>query len=240
MFGMYRLKKVMRKMTQLMDGRVTNPPHDFGIFRRISPISREFGVDRGQAVDRRYIEAFLEANRSRIRGRVLEIGDDRYTRMFGGAQVVQSDVLNPMEGFPDTTIQGDLQSCEGVIACDSFDCVILSQVLQFIYDVKAALASVHRILKPGGCALATFAGISQVSRWDQNLWGDYWRFTEASASRLFAEAFPGGRVEVKTHGNVLTSICFLHGLAAHELEPEDFEPVDPDYPMLITVLAQKA
>src|SRR6185503_10982321 len=52
----------------------------FGNLRRLTPISRVFGFDRGTPVDRYYIENFLADNASDIRGRVLEVGDDSYTR----------------------------------------------------------------------------------------------------------------------------------------------------------------
>ena len=56
----------------------------FGDLRRLTPISRYFGFDRGLPVDRYYIERFLARNASEIAGRVLEVGDDGYTRRFGG------------------------------------------------------------------------------------------------------------------------------------------------------------
>jgi hypothetical protein len=66
----------------------------FGSLRRVTPISRQFGLDRGQAIDRYYIESFLARHATDIRGRVLEIGDDSYTRKFGDGCVTRSDVLH--------------------------------------------------------------------------------------------------------------------------------------------------
>ena len=51
----------------------------------LEPVSRSFGFDRGTPVDRRYIEQFLARHAAAIRGDVLEVGDDGYTRRFGGA-----------------------------------------------------------------------------------------------------------------------------------------------------------
>jgi hypothetical protein len=67
---------------------------DFGDLRRLTPFRRGYGYDRGRPIDRYYIETFLEKKRSFIQGRVLEIGDDSYTRTFGGDQVTRSDVLH--------------------------------------------------------------------------------------------------------------------------------------------------
>ncbi|MBI2953360.1 MAG: methyltransferase domain-containing protein [Chloroflexi bacterium] len=210
----------------------------FGRLRRLTPVSQFAGFDRGQPVDRYYIEAFLARYASDIRGRVLEIGDDTYTRQFGGQQVVQSDVLSPSPGNPSTTIIADLTSAE-VIPSETFDCVVLTQTLQVIYDMPAALRTVHRILKPGGVVLATFSGISRISRYDMDRWGEFWRVTTLSARRLFEERFPPTGVEVDYYGNVVSAVAFLHGLAAHELRQEELDHHDPDYEVVITVRATR-
>ena len=84
-------------------GRRGRPPVgkvDFGSLRRLNPISTMFGYDRGRPIDRYYIENFLAYHADDIRGRVLEIGDDSYTRQFGGGRVEVSDVLHVTEGNP--------------------------------------------------------------------------------------------------------------------------------------------
>jgi hypothetical protein len=80
---------------------------DFGNIRRVTPISRHFGYERGMPIDRYYIEQFLAEHAGDIRGRVLEIGDDSYTRQFGGDQVTVRDVLHVTEGNPLATFVGD-------------------------------------------------------------------------------------------------------------------------------------
>lgn len=210
----------------------------FGSLRRLTPISREWGFDRGQPVDRYYIEAFVAANAEDIRGRVLEIDAPTYTLAFGGKRVTGSDVLHVEESKPGVTIVGDLTRGDG-IPSERFDCVILTQTLQAIYDVPAAIRTVHRILRPGGVVLATVPGISKVSREDMERWGYYWSFTSLSARRLFEESFPAKGIRVEAHGNVLAAIAFLHGLAASELRREELDLVDPDYEVLITVRAEK-
>jgi SAM-dependent methyltransferase len=210
----------------------------FGDLRRLKPISRVFGFDRGLCIDRYYIENFLAKHAEDIRGHVLEIGDDTYTRRFGGDRVARSDVLHVQEGNPKATIVADL-TCADSIPSDTFDCIIFTQTLQFIYDVRAAIRHLHRILKPGGVLLATFPGISQISRYDMDRWGDYWRFTTLSARMLFEEVFPSGNVTVRAYGNVLAAVAFLHGLSAEELRREELDYHDPDYELIITLRALK-
>jgi SAM-dependent methyltransferase len=202
---------------------------------RAQPVSRKFGFDRGTPIDRVWIERFLGAEAERIRGSVLEIGDAAYTRRFG-RDVTESHVLHATGDSPDATIVGDLATGQGVPDA-AFDCIILTQTLPFIYDLPGTVATCRRALRPGGCVLATLPGISQISRFDMDRWGDFWRFTDLSARRLFAADFGDRGVTVRTHGNVGSACAFLHGLAAEEVDAELLDAVDPDYQVLITVVA---
>jgi SAM-dependent methyltransferase len=211
---------------------------DFGSLRRLSPISSLFGYDRGRPVDRYYIEEdFLARHRDDIQGHVLEIGDASYTREFGGDQVAVSDVLHVDDSNPQATIVADLSSADH-IPSDTFDCIILTQTLHLIYNVRSAIRTTQRILKPGGVLLATFPGISQID-WDEWRHSWYWAFTSRLARRLFEEAFPPENVEVEAHGNVLAAISFLHGLAAEELRKGELDRLDHAYEVLITLKALK-
>jgi SAM-dependent methyltransferase len=211
----------------------------FGSLRRVTPFSREFGYDRGQPIDRYYIERFLSAHASDVRGHVLEIADDTYTRRFGGERVTRSDVLHVVEGQVGATIVGDL-TCADHVPSGSFDCVILTQTLQFIYDVPAALRTVGRILRPGGTVLATIPGITPISRYDMDRWGHYWAFTSLSLRRLFEAVFPADMIAVEEHGNVLAASAFLYGIAAEELRQSELDVRDPDYEVIVTVRAVRA
>jgi SAM-dependent methyltransferase len=211
----------------------------FGGLRTTRPVSRDWGFERGQPVDRYYIESFLEREKDAIRGRVLEIDVDTYTHAYGGDRVERSDVLHISEKKPGVTLVGDLTDAEHLPA-GAFDCVILTQTLQLIYDVRAALRTVHRILAPGGVLLATVPGMSKMTKDEAGLWGYFWGFTTLSAGRLLAEYFPGGTVQVEAHGNVLTAMAFLHGIATGELTPAELDLADPDYEVLVTIRATKA
>lgn len=211
----------------------------FAKLRRLTPISRDFGYDRGQPIDRYYIEHFLASCAKNVRGRVLEIVDDAYTRRFGAEQVTRSDILDVDPTNSAATIIDDLASGSH-IPSDAFDCVICTQTLLLIYDVHAAIRTLYRILKPGGVLLVTVPGVShQICRYDMDRWGDYWRFTSRSITRLMGEAFPAEGIETRAYGNVLTAIAFLHGLATEELTPEELDHVDPDYEVSLCVRAVK-
>ena len=210
----------------------------FGDLRRVTPINRSFGFERGRPIDRYYIEGFLAGHAADVRGHVLEVGDNHYTQQFGSARVTRSDVLNLTPDNPAATIIADLTRADH-IASYTFDCIIFTQTLQFIYDLRAALATLYRILKPGGVLLATMPVTSQVCRYDMDRWGDYWRFTDAAPRRLLGDIFGAENVAVKAYGNVLVVVGFLHGLSAHELEPDELDHYDPDYQLLVTARAAK-
>lgn len=212
---------------------------DLGDLRRETPVSRVFGFDRGQCIDRLYIEQFLERHAQAVQGRVLEVGDDAYTRRFGQDRVTRSDVLHIRPGEPGATLHADLGDPHCPLPDNAFDCIVLTQTLIVIPDVHQALRTLHRILKPGGVLLATFPGLAQISRYDMDRWGDYWRFTDRSASMLFGQVFGPERVQVETRGNVLAAIAYLHGLCTADLRPEELERHDPDYQVVITVHATK-
>jgi glycosyltransferase involved in cell wall biosynthesis len=222
-----------------LGGSPGTQPVRFGSLRRLTPVSRKFGWDRGGLpIDRYYIERFLQQHAGDIAGRVLEVRDDSYTRKFGGANVTRADVLHPTPDNEKATIVADLTAADHVPG-DTFDCIVLTQVLPFIPDVQAAVRTLHRILRPGGVVLATVPGISQIVRYDMDRWGDFWRFTSLSARRLFECGFPEGDVRVETHGNVLAATAFLQGLSTRDLRPDELDFRDPDYEVLITVRAVK-
>jgi len=222
--------------------RITErPPYKmvrFGGLRRVTPIHAGFSIGRGNYVDRYYIERFLEQNSGCIRGRVLELADNEYTARFGRDRVTQSDVLDIRAGHPMATIIADLAVGDHIPG-DSFDCVILTQVLNFIYDVKGAIRTVHRILKPGGCVLVSVSGISQLAVDEMEYCGDYWRFTSLSLRMLFEEVFPKGSITVESHGNVLAAVAFLHGLAHEELRTRELDFRDPNFELSIVLKAVK-
>ena len=206
--------------------------------RKLKSSNPPFGFGRGHCIDRYFIEQFLAASAADIHGDVLEIGDAEYTTRFGAGSVVQSHVLHAVAGNSGATIVGDLVSGDG-IPTDAYDCFIMTQTLPFVYDIFAAMKTVWRCLKPGGVVLATLPGISPISRYDAVRWGDFWRFTPQSVTRLFGDAFGPQNIEVQSLGNVALATAILHGLVVHEMRPEELAFKDEDYPVVICCRAVK-
>ena len=115
---------------------------------RLEPVSRIFGFDRGKPVDRWYIERFLAAHAADVRGRVLEVAEPTYTQWYGGDDVTESDVLHAAPGNEAATVVGDLVTGEG-LPREAYDCFVMTQTLQVIYDVAAAVRGTRERARPG-------------------------------------------------------------------------------------------
>jgi SAM-dependent methyltransferase len=206
--------------------------------RRKRPTGSGFGCGRGQPIDRYFIERFLKQHEHDIQGRVLDIGDSRYTKQFGGEAVNQSEILHVTDQSS-ATIVADLANAPN-IPSNTDDCIICTQTLQYIFDVHAAVRTIHRILKPQGTVLATVPCICQISRYDMDRWGDYWRFTSLSTRRLFSDVFSENATTIEVSGNRIAALAFVDGLVQEELRPTDLDFFDADYELNIAVRATKA
>ncbi len=226
-----RTRSVRRRLRRLVR------PAWLGTLRRTRPLSADFGYERGTPVDRYYIERFLAQHRTDVRGRVLEVKEPMYTARFG-THVDRSDVLDIDRANTKATLIADLADGEG-LPDDAFNCFILTQTLQYIYRVGSAVRHAHRVLQPGGVLLATVPSVSRLAC-QPEIAPEYWRFTAAACANLFAEAFGPDHVTVSAHGNVLTCVAFLAGMAFEELKPAELEADDPLFPLIVTVRAVKA
>lgn len=204
--------------------------------RPARPLPDRYGYTRGRIADRRYVEQFLTDNADAIAGHCLEIQNANYVRKFGGDRVVKVDVLDidPENAF--ATIVGDLHDLTAVES-DTFDCVVLTSVLQFLRDPPAALREVHRILAPGGTALVTVPTLPPL---DFEAHADRWRFMPTGARELHEAAFGADNVSVTAFGNLLTAVARLTGLAEEDLPAKAFAFDDGIYPVVVGVRATKA
>ncbi len=237
----YILRAVKRRLRRIggrHDRRASLPigAIDMGQLSSLEPVSRNFGFDRGTPIDRYYIENFLERHRTDIRGRVLEIGDASYCRRFDSG-ITRQDVLHVSPDAPEATISGDLAQ-PGVLPEAAFDCMVITQTLHLIIDVREAIARMYAALRPGGILLLTVPGISPI---DHNDWKStwYWSMTGQSVTRLFGDIFGAQAIEVTVHGNVYGATCFLQGMALEEVRRDWLDREDPCYPVVIAVRAKR-
>ena len=184
--------------------------------RRFRPVSADWGFDRGLPVDRWYVERFLRRFSAAegyaagdVRGRVVEVGDDDYARMLtarsGPGTTI--DVLHVNAANPKATVVGDLVTGDGVPS-EAFDCLICTQTLHVIYNLHAAVRTIHAALRPGGVALVTVPGITRSCIPDRDLLGrllapDLPERAAAVRRRLRPGPGPGRGLRQPRHGDGL-------------------------------------
>jgi len=204
----------------------------------IKPISTDFGFKRGTPVDRYYIERFLKENQVHIKGNILEIAENTYSKKFSKENQCAYSILNYVPS-KNTTIVGDLTKPD-TLPENEIDCFICTQTFNFIYNIQNGIIGAHHLLKKNGVLLATVAGLAQISRYDMDKWGDYWRFTDLSIRKLTEEVFGKGHVKVFVYGNILGAISMLQGIAVEDLPDKALlNMLDEDYQIMIGVVAIK-
>jgi len=224
------------KKVKFFTCRFLNPKFVYFITNQNKPISDIYGLDRGIAIDRFYIEKFLEENKTCIRGSCLELLNNNYTIKYGGKNVLKSDVLDIEKDNKEANIIGDLRDLKKIIPDNSYDCIILTQVLQFIDDYNLALLECKRILKPGGYLLITAPSISRIDC-VAGVGGDFWRFTKASLNYILNDKF--SYVNVSSFGNVNIGASFLIGLSEQDISKHSYNLNDENFPILITAVVTK-
>lgn len=195
------------------------------------PVGKKYGSDRGGSICRYYLNEFLSENRDVIKGRVLEIGDRNYTEKFG-RDVQESYVLHfeKMDKESKFDFNGDLRNGEG-IEKDFYDCIILTQVLDFVEDIKETPNILINALKPGGKLLVSVSGISTICRYDMDKYGQYWNFTDKSIRNMFSRK--NTKCEVWTKGNCKVACAFLQGMGYSELTEQELCDTDEDFQVVI-------
>jgi hypothetical protein len=209
---------------------------NFGDLRRTKPMSKDFGYVRGGPIDRYYIEKFLIDSSSDIKGTVLEVGDNKYTMVYGKNNITKSDILDVNQENKKATIIADLTNA-GHIPSNTYDCIILTHVISMIYDYSSAMRTVHRILKPSGVLLLT-SGVGFKIHQNPNC-DIHWNISDICFKKILGEFFPKDRITTQRYGNILTMSCFLFGVGRTEISEKEYDFNDVDYPVIFGVRAVK-
>lgn len=86
--------------------------------------------------------------------------------------------------------------------------------------------------------MITVRGISSISQYDEQRWGDYWGFTRQSLEKLF-NMDNVEIIDLVQYGNIKTAVGFMCGLAYEDMKAEDFEEDDELYPVLLGIAIRK-
>ena len=226
----------IRNFVSSLKRKMFSPSAKFkwGDFESFQPVSQNWGFDRGKPIDRYYIENFLNENSNYIKGYCLELLNANYTQQFGGNRVSKYDILDIDEQNQQATIIADL-TVENCLPHNQYDCIILTQVLQHIFDVKKAIQNLYQALKPGGYMLIT---VPFVMKYHQEPM-DCWRFTVQSIEMLLSESTGEKPTKVCSFGNLLTSIAFLKALGTNDIPKKMLDYDDLHYPVSICAILKK-
>lgn len=224
-----RVKPFARKVIRRLPGRRVR----WGTLRRTRPFSNHFGWDRGEPVDRGYIEEFLDRNSHLIKGDAMEVRRPEYLSRFGNGEVEAVHVVDIDPDNPQATIIADLGVAH-TLPPESFDSIVFTQTLHFIADDQTAISNLWRSLKPGGTLLITVP--STIRRDNELPESDFWRYTplglEDVLRRSIGEDIGDAEIHVEGFGNVLTAIAFLAGIAREELSARELKRNDPNFPIV--------
>ncbi|MGN0340399.1 MAG: methyltransferase domain-containing protein [Lachnospira sp.] len=217
-------------------GKQVDPMINSIIAAPVKPLSSKFGSGRGTPIDRYYIERFLEDNKNSITGDVMEIADNTYTYQFGND--LRDVKCLHVNGWGKNAIKGNLETGEGIVE-NSVDCLICTQTVQFIYELDSVAMNIYKMLKPGGTALITATGISYLSMYDYNRWGEYWKFTRQSMNRMFEKYFKKDNIKVDTYGNCKVAMGMLYGLCREDFTCYDLDYRDEQFPVVVVASITK-
>jgi SAM-dependent methyltransferase len=207
---------------------VERRPVVWGSLRRFAPIGRSWGASRGVPIDRYYIDAFIAAHGSHITGRVLEVKEDLYASRYGH-ELSTIDILDIDPANRRATVIADLGQ-PSALPVATYDCIIVTQTLQFVARLDVAFAGLWAALRPGGCLLVS---VPCVSRLEPSLAEvECWRLLPAGLKALLAQHCPGGQIDGQGRGNQLVATAFLAGLAVRDLRASELDHDDPLCPLV--------
>jgi SAM-dependent methyltransferase len=210
-------------------------PVRWGGLRRFEPVDPNWGFGRGTPVDRWYIDRFVAQHAHDVRGRVLEVMAATYADQHADAST-RVEILDIDAANPEATILADLADA-GSLPRDAFDCVILTQTLQYVEDTDAALANVWQTLAPGGVLLLSVPTISKgPPHWATP---DRWRLLPAGLLTTLHRTCPSPECEVMGFGNLVVALAALLGVAAEELRSEELARHDSDFIVITCARVRK-
>lgn len=204
---------------------------------KIVPVGKQYGVPRGGSICRFYIDRFLNQYKQCISGNVLEIGDREYTVKYMN-KLAKSYVMHFDSQYNNTEYDfyGDLRNGKG-LKKNFFDCIILTQVLNFVSDLSTIPQVLVDSLKPSGVILLTVSGITPICRYDMDRYGQFWGFTDLGIKEMFS----GENVEcnTETYGNFKVACAFLAGMSYKELTEKELLYCDEDYQVFISAIVRR-
>lgn len=204
---------------------------DWGDFRRLAPLCSDFGASRGTPVDRVYLSQFIELIRDRVTGRALEIGgssDNKDTYRFHNCSEYHG---MEMQAGPGISYVGGAHNSE-LVEAESFDSILLFNVLEHCHQPQTIINNIHSWLKPGGSCFLMVPSAQRVHDYP----ADYWRPLPDGVKYLFRDF---KEAQLSVYGNPTTVMAVMMGVAAEELSAQDLAFNHPEYPVATCIVATR-
>jgi SAM-dependent methyltransferase len=205
-------------------------------FRRRLPVDPGGGSGRGTPIDRYYVAQFVTACAADVRGRVLVFRDAAIIADHADRPVA-IDVIDVQPENAGVTVLADPGS-PGAIDASSKDCIVLVDCLRWAVDIPATLANMWQGLAPGGALLVAIPAAAPMT--DDALGPDRWRLTPAGLEEVLMRACPAAESEIMTFGSAVSTVAFMAGLAAEDLNAAELDAHDPRFPAVVTARVRKA
>ncbi len=120
----------------------------------------------------------------RLDGNILDLGGDTrsaYRNLFQGDFKITTVNLSKDSG---ADIVHDLEQAPLPVSSESFEGVLLMNVLEHIYHAQQLLRESFRVVKPGGIIIIAVPFLFPIHPSPR----DYWRFTDEALRRMLEEA----------------------------------------------------
>jgi len=204
---------------------------DWGDLKRTVPICQAFGLTRGTPVDRYYLSKFLCEVQSQIIGNILEVGGTAKDKDFYEVNSGTSYKILNIEPGVGVDIVGDVHNAS-LVEANSFDSIIIFNVLEHCYAPWQVVENIHKWLKPGGKCFAMVPSSIRLHATPM----DYWRPLPDAFAWMF-QNFSQHKLYI--YGNPISVIASYHGIAQEELTAEELDAFHPDFPVATCIIAEK-
>lgn len=201
---------------------------DWGSFRRTTPVSANWGFERGTPIDRHYADRFFSARRELISGLVLEVQRDEFSSRYGD-RIERVDTVDFVDTWKPTFLC-DLGQPGTVLPEARYDCVMVPFTLHVIDGVEHAMRQLFRALKPGGVMLCTMSAFVPLEPPGDH---DYWHLPAPGWAELAKRTAPAAKYRAISYGNPLSALAAIMGLASEELIPAELDVVDARFPVMV-------
>lgn len=204
---------------------------NWGDLKKTVPICQAFGLTRGTPVDRYYLSQYLKEIQTQIDGNILEIGGIPKDKDFYEVNPGTSYQIMNIEPGLGIDIVGDAHD-PSIIKPESFDSIVIFNVLEHCYAPWQVVENIYTGLKPGGKCFAMVPSAIRLHATPM----DYWRPLPDAFAWMFRN-FSNQKLYI--YGNPMTVIASYHGIATEELTTAELDAYHPDYPVATCIVAQK-